>query len=101
MTHQGKWPIVHQIDRRVRDQRLHFAAHQVRYTSVLKYFNPESTISVTTCAAGPNSWPTRIAARTFAPDDVPAKRASSRARRRAISFASAVGTATIWSTRLG
>ena len=44
---------------------------------------------------------TRIAATTFAPEDVPANRASSRARRRVIAFASSVGTGTISSTSDG
>src|SRR5512137_1982743 len=70
-------------------------------TSVLTYLSPESHIRVTTVRPGPRRSATRIAAMTFAPDDVPVKIASSRARRRAISFASAVATAWISSTRLG
>lgn len=50
-----------------------------RYTSVLKYFNPESIIRVTTRAEGPNCFATRIAACTLPPDDVPAKIPSLRA----------------------
>src|SRR5207244_3422060 len=63
------------------------------YTSVFTYLSPESTISVTTFVPGPRRRPTSIAAMTLAPDDVPANNASSRARRRAISFASSVLTA--------
>jgi hypothetical protein len=40
------------------------------YTSVLRYFSPESTISVTTVAPGPSRRATLIAATTFAPEVV-------------------------------
>ena len=76
-------------------------SHFFRYSSLLRYLSPESAISVTTVAPRPSRSPTCIAAMTFAPDDVPAKSASSRARRLAISFASSVLTATISSTRAG
>ena len=70
-----------------------------RYTAVLRYFKPESAISVTTFAFGPNRFPISIAAITFAPDEVPANNASSRAMRLVICIASAVFTGTISSTR--
>src|SRR5438067_6494507 len=53
-----------------------FRQRGVSYTSVLKYFSPESTRSVTTFAPAPRRLPTSIAASTFAPEDVPAKSAS-------------------------
>ena len=49
-------------------------------------------MSVTILAFGPIRSAARIAATTFAPEDVPSKRASSLASRRAISFASSVLT---------
>ena len=49
----------------------------------------------------PQRWATRIAAMTLAPDDVPAKSASSRASRLAIAFASSVFTAWISSASAG
>jgi hypothetical protein len=57
-------------------------------------------MSVTTFAFGPSRW-TTWSATTFAPEEVPAKRASSRAMRRVISFASSVLTGMTSSTRLG
>jgi hypothetical protein len=48
---------------------------------VLKYFRPESGRSVTTVEPRPSRAATRIAATTFAPDEVPAKRASSQSER--------------------
>src|SRR2546426_11692232 len=47
-------------------------------------------MSVTTVAPGPSSSAMRIAAMTLAPDDVPPNNPSSRARRRAIAFASSL-----------
>jgi hypothetical protein len=47
-------------------------SYLLRYTSVLKYVRPESAISVTTLALGPSRSATRIAATTFALEDVPA-----------------------------
>src|SRR5262245_28589945 len=70
-------------------------------TSVLRYLSPESGNKVTTVLPGPSRSATRSAAITFAPDDVPANSASSRARRRAIAFASAVATGSIASTSDG
>src|SRR5687768_16509036 len=71
------------------------------YTSVLRYLRPESAMSVTTVALGPSRCPISMAATTFAPEEVPAKSASSRARRLAIAFASSVFTAMISSTSAG
>jgi hypothetical protein len=51
-------------------------AHQdltLRYRSVLTYLSPESIISVTTFALGPNFFETGVAACTFLPEDVLAK----------------------------
>jgi hypothetical protein len=71
------------------------------YTLVLRYFRPESTSKVAILAFGPRRCPTWIAARTFAPDDVPANNPSSRARRLAMSPASAVEIGTISSGNVG
>jgi hypothetical protein len=81
--------------------RLPTGAYLLLYTSVLRYFRPESAISVTTLASGPSLAATWIAATTFAPEDVPAKRASYRAIRLAMSFASSVLTGRISSTTVG
>ena len=56
---------------------------------------------VATVADGPSCRATRIAATTFAPDEVPAKIPSSLARRRAIALASSVETAWISLTSSG
>jgi hypothetical protein len=61
-----------------------------QYRSVLRYFRPESTMRVTTVAAGPSFFATSIAAQTFPPDDVPAKIPALPANRLAMSLASAV-----------
>src|SRR5437867_1867747 len=64
----------------------------VRNTSVLTYRNPESMMIVPTVAPAPSRFATCSAATMLAPLDVPAKMASSRARRRAIAFASSEAT---------
>src|SRR5437879_1982159 len=64
----------------------------VRNTSVLTYRNPESMMIVPTVAPAPSRLATCSAATMLAPLEVPAKMASSRARRRAISFASSEAT---------
>src|SRR5437879_842595 len=70
----------------------------VRNTSVLTYRNPESMMIVPTVAPAPNRFATCSAATMLAPLEVPAKMASSRARRRAIPFASPEATTKIPST---
>src|SRR5256712_670723 len=64
----------------------------VRNTSVLTYRNPESMMIVPTVAPAPSRLATCSAATMLAPLDVPAKMASSRARRRAIALASSEAT---------
>ena len=68
---------------------------------MLRYLRPESAINVTILASGPSRAAIGIAATTLAPEEVPANGASSRAIRRAISFASSVATAPTWSTSAG
>src|SRR3954469_16235275 len=72
-----------------------------RKTGVVRYFRPESTRRVATQAVGPSAIPTRIAARTLAPDEVPANSPSSLARRRAMLSASSVAIGMMSSTRRG
>src|SRR6266516_1712930 len=64
----------------------------VRNTSVLTYRSPESMMIVPTVAPAPSRLATCSAATMLAPLEVPAKMASSRARRRAIAFASSEPT---------
>src|SRR5437870_2415296 len=64
----------------------------VRNTSVLTYRNPESMMIVPTVAPVPSRFATCSAATMLAPLEVPAKMASSRARRRAIALASSEAT---------
>src|SRR3989441_5187395 len=64
----------------------------VRNTSVLTYRNPESMMIVPTVAPAPSRFATCSAATMLAPLEVPAKMASSRARRRAIALASSEAT---------
>jgi hypothetical protein len=56
---------------------------------------------VTTVALGPSRCANRIAATTFAPEDAPANKPSSRANQRAMAFASLVETGMISLTSFG
>jgi len=56
------------------------------YTSVLRYLSPESGQQSDHPGLRPERSATRIAATTFAPEDFPAKRPSSCARRRAMAL---------------
>src|SRR6185503_5093719 len=88
-----------ELEAQIRRGEIHGGSRQsVPPRGKLRYRSPRSGRMVTTVCPGPSRRAISIAPRTFAPDDTPTRRPSSRASRREAATACSVLTRTIVST---